>query len=89
MSSPPPTSSLSETRRAILEREFPGVSLLPQEWTQVLEATKGFSGADLKHMAMQAAFLPIRELHTARFWEFTKGGTLYSVFIRQGKHRSP
>ena len=49
------------------------------DWQTLLDATEGYSGADLTHLATTAAFHPIRELQSARFWRFTAGGFADSV----------
>ncbi|XP_063599374.1 uncharacterized protein LOC134775741 [Penaeus indicus] len=62
-----------ESRRAIISSQFKTapLDLTDPEWTNLLDTTEGFSGADLTHLAMAAAFFPIRELQTSRFWRFT------------------
>ncbi|XP_042888578.1 suppressor protein of bem1/bed5 double mutants-like isoform X2 [Penaeus japonicus] len=62
-----------ESRRAIISSQFKTtpLELSDPEWTSLLDTTEGFSGADLTHLAVAAAFFPIRELQTCRFWRFT------------------
>jgi ATP-dependent 26S proteasome regulatory subunit len=48
----------------------PGVDI---DWTTVVLKSKGFSGADVHHLAQHAMMQPIRELMAQRFWEFTSG----------------
>lgn len=62
-----------EARRGIISKHFSEVSLhlTDSDWQTLLDATEGYSGADLAHLATTAAFLPIRELQSARFWRFT------------------
>ncbi|XP_018028102.1 uncharacterized protein LOC108683308 isoform X1 [Hyalella azteca] len=60
-------------RRALLEADFAGrrVELDAASWQEVISATEGYSGADLGNLATTARCLPIRELHSARYWQFT------------------
>ncbi|KAG0719810.1 Vacuolar protein sorting-associated protein 4 [Chionoecetes opilio] len=62
-----------EACRAIISKHFSmgPLQLTDSEWQVLLDATEGYSGADLTHLATTAAFLPIRELQSARFWRFT------------------
>ncbi|XP_045623974.1 uncharacterized protein [Procambarus clarkii] len=60
-------------RRTIISNQFSTVllHLTDSEWLTLLDATEGYSGADLTHLTMAAAFQPIRDLHSSRFWRFT------------------
>lgn len=62
-----------EGRRTIISKQFSTVplKLTDSEWLNILDATEGYSGADLTHLAMAAAFQPIRDLQSSRFWKFT------------------
>lgn len=62
-----------EAQRAIISKHFSVVplQLTDSDWQTLLDATEGYSGADLTHLATTAAFHPIRELQSARFWRFT------------------
>lgn len=66
----------SEDRRAIISAQFSSPSplhLSDTEWEILTTATWGYSGADLTHLSTAAAFRPIRDLQSARFWKFTDG----------------
>ncbi|XP_042230389.1 suppressor protein of bem1/bed5 double mutants-like isoform X2 [Homarus americanus] len=62
-----------EGRRAIISSQFSSLPLqmTDSDWTNLLNATEGYSGADLMHLTMAAAFQPIRDLQSSRFWRFT------------------
>lgn len=62
-----------EGRRTIISSQFGRVPLhlTDSEWQTLLDSTEGYSGADLTHLTMAAAFQPIRDLHSSRFWRFT------------------
>ncbi|XP_068243182.1 uncharacterized protein [Palaemon carinicauda] len=62
-----------EGRRQIISKQFTNtpLQLTDLEWIQLLDATEGYSGADLTHLTMAAAFQPIRELQSSRYWRFT------------------
>lgn len=64
----------SAERRLLLEAGLSGCrcDLTEDDWTAVLAATNGHSGADLTTVATAAAFRPVRQLHSARYWRFTK-----------------
>ncbi|XP_064086805.1 uncharacterized protein LOC135201642 isoform X3 [Macrobrachium nipponense] len=63
-----------EGRRQIISKQFTSVplQLTDADWIKLLDATEGYSGADLTHLTMAAAFQPIRELQSSRYWRFTK-----------------
>ncbi|XP_069951126.1 uncharacterized protein [Cherax quadricarinatus] len=65
--------SRREGRRTIISSQFGRVPLhlTDSEWQTLLDSTEGYSGADLTHLTMAAAFQPIRDLHSSRFWRFT------------------
>uniref|UniRef100_A0A0P4WHX2 AAA+ ATPase domain-containing protein n=1 Tax=Scylla olivacea TaxID=85551 RepID=A0A0P4WHX2_SCYOL len=62
-----------EARRAIISKHFTTtpLQLTDSDWQTLLDTTEAYSGADLTHLATTAAFMPIRELQSARFWRFT------------------
>ncbi|XP_064086808.1 uncharacterized protein LOC135201642 isoform X5 [Macrobrachium nipponense] len=66
--------SRREGRRQIISKQFTSVplQLTDADWIKLLDATEGYSGADLTHLTMAAAFQPIRELQSSRYWRFTK-----------------
>ncbi|CAL4076149.1 unnamed protein product [Meganyctiphanes norvegica] len=65
-----------ESRQAIISHHLNSLELTESEWSQLLDATDGYSGADISHMTMAASFQPIRELHTNRFWTFTSNNKI-------------
>ncbi|KAK7072852.1 hypothetical protein SK128_007830 [Halocaridina rubra] len=62
-----------ETRLAIISGQFRNspLQITDSDWMKLLDATEGYSGADLTHLTMAAAFQPIRDLQSSRFWKFT------------------
>ena len=78
--------SFSGEREQLLRAGLKGckVDLSPSDWADAAAATEGYSGADIKTVANAAAFLPLRELHTARFWTFTTGQTWNIIVWNSG-----
>ncbi|KAF2363911.1 ATPase AAA-type core [Trinorchestia longiramus] len=68
----------SSARRALLKAALSGcrTDIDTNSWDDVLAATEGFSGADLTTVATAAAFRPIRELHSSRYWQFAEGNMI-------------
>lgn len=63
-----------ESRRDIISRQFrtSPLQITDSDWITLLDNTEGYSGADLTHLTMAAAFQPIRDLQSSRFWRFTR-----------------
>lgn len=64
-------------RKAIIEKHLSNVTLnlTSNDWEKILDATDGFSGADLSHLVNAVGMAPIREIHS-RYWKLKSGMSL-------------
>ena len=69
-----------ETRRELFSIHLQSVpvSITNEEWEEILESCRGYSGSDLSTCVADAVFEPVRELELAKFWKWNSDGKTVS-----------